>query len=221
MTIPDSGLYVNNTSKYLIPILNAYGKTFINQIGKLTDYVKGNTWGSSINCYAIADTLYYRAKKIKELKPYIFLVVDTRGFKGPNGFVSVKEGRDRFWKYMEYITRSNKYEDSYWIGPNKHCIVLSIEENFHHAFYMFVQSKYSKMYTPKQLEMIGITDKKDPIMRYSILTGRADAIDVLAREIRERWDTDVIPDNPSEYALPWLPEHEVLNHQYKKEGEII
>jgi len=96
-----------------------------------------------------------------------------------------------------------------------------------HAYKMFLQSKFSEMYTKEQIKKMEITPefvykgKKVPNYIHAILTkDRADLCNkYLARQIYEYFGTNVVPDNPDEFDISWFPHQEIFNYEYMNDEE--
>lgn len=215
---------MNRTRQYLYPVMNTFGKTFLQEMNNLTSYKTGNMLGKSIQSITICDWLWYSAKRIniESLKetPYLFIVFDTKGLKVNQKYSNIVEGQKRFKQFLIYARTNKHYIEDYWVGNNQHCIIFSIKE-FQDSFKHFFYSQYSKMYTQEQIKTLKIASKvvinKQETDRpvHAVLTKNHEVGSVyLKKVIFENYGVDTIPDNPDEYDIPWLVQDEILNHIY-------
>jgi hypothetical protein len=222
----------NRSKKYLFPILNTYGPTFIKQLDSLTNYVKGYPISQSILEIGISDVLYYRAKNMGHIHikdyPYLFIVFDINGIFNPekNTYLNIGEGRNRFSLFLKYIRSNKNYVCDYWYKKHQHCIVFNLY-NFSTAFERFIESKYSKMYTDEDLKILKIPqytykgETKYHVPEYVVLKKIKDAgKKYLQNKIYESYGIDVIPEDPKEFDIPWFPESEFLNFNYFPPQEL-
>ena len=216
----------NRTNKYLGRILQGFGKVFIKELQDLTLF-SGRGTGSTIEEYALRDILYDRAKGHTQMEgSYVFLVFDIYGPKMEGDkYVDTKKGREKFLSFLKFARGFNYYVDDYWFGKGKQCIVFDVRK-YKLAYDMFIVSKYSAMYTPKELIDLGFkktvkANGSDAInLTYSVLT-KGDLKEMkLQHEIQKYYATDTLPDNPSEFDIPWFPEEEILNYKYAEPQEI-
>lgn len=217
----------NRTSKYLYPVVNLFGTTFLKELRNLTSYSPGYESGHSILFTGVGDLLFYRAKgfKIKEL---LFVIIDIRGCYNENKdvYINPEEGKRKFSNFLKYVRTNKHYETDYWYGHNLHCIVLNLE-SVNRAYWNFFESSYSKIWKKEELKQFGISPKKNVKGKefdsptYAVLTGDPRVGQVqLKDKIYETFGVEEIPDNPKEYDIPWFIEDEFLNYEYGTEEEI-
>src|SRR5690606_17195034 len=110
---------VNRTNKYLYPIVNLFGRTFIKEVNNLTGYTPGYQIGHSVLFTCVGDLLYYRSKGF-EIKELLFVVFDTRGCynEEKDMFVIVDKGKEQFKNFLKYIRKNKYYEDAYWYNQH-------------------------------------------------------------------------------------------------------
>lgn len=216
----------NRTKRYLFPIVNTFGSTFIKQLNSLTNYTNGYPITQSILSITFSDLLYCRAKQFtsEEIRnnPYLFIVFDTLGTYNVDKdlHMNVKEGKKRFGDFLKYIRTNKYYNDDYWFSSNQHCIVFSIDK-YHDAYKYFLLCKYSKMYSLIDVENVKITKsifqggKEYYNIDYAVLVSEEKVGTInLKKVIYESFGTEDIPDSPLEYDIPWFTQEEVLNSQY-------
>ena len=211
---------INNTYKFLFPIVNTFGKTFLSELKSLTGYVVGYPTAQSILKIGISDIMYLRAKR--KTGCYLFIVFDVNGAYNidKDFYVDVKKGKNMFNNFLLFVRKSKYYVDDYWYQKNQHCIVFDVS-HYETAYTKFLLSEYSGMYKKEELKTLCINptvrvknvDKNNAI--YAVLTKDQElGKKWLKQTIFENFGTDTVPDNPAEYDITWLAENEVLNYVY-------
>lgn len=209
----------NRTAKYLGKSINLYGKTFLSEVKKLTDYVPSPI-GQSIVKYSIMDLLYYRAKKIDQFKTYLFLTFDKKGpFEEKKGHLNKKLGLQRFCNFLSYVRKHGSYVDDYWNDKDTHTVVMKFP--IANAYEKFLISHYSKMYSLSELKEVGfspivyIDGQKYKSADYIVLTHAKDYGKVILESVvYENYGVKDIADDPDEFDIPWLIQDEISNSEY-------
>ena len=196
----------NRARAYLSLIFNQYGKTFF------THYLKLRNEGSLINVYA-RDLQYEKNNNVHHLDTPLIYVK----YKGD---INIRE--------TDKIFKSNKYyKDSYFgsLLPKTYIYVFRIPEEYYGSYYRFLESQYSKMYTPAQIKALKIPPqlegKKNPVL--CVLQKDPSRYDFYVDCVKKRYGVSVkdIPpvEELTEYDLPIQYEKDFLN--YKKEIKEI
>lgn len=216
----------NHSSKFLKPVINTFGTTFLKELNNLTSFAVGYPTSHSVLKFGIGDTFYFRAKQYNT-GCLLFVLFDINGPYNQKGFyVDVNKGKDKFKDFLLFVRNSSWYQDDYWYSKGQHCVVFNLQK-LEHSYKMFLQSKFSEMYTKEQLKQMGVEaefvykGKKVPNYIHAILTkNRADLCNkYLARQIYEYFGTNVVPDNPDEFDISWFPQEEIFNYEYMNDEE--
>ncbi len=217
----------NHSSKFLKPLVNAFGTTFLKELNSLTNFAVGYPVSQSILEMGIGDLFYLRAKKYK-IGCLLFIVFDVNGpyNVSKDFYIDVNKGKSKFKDFLLFIRKAAIYEDDYWYGKGKHCIVFNIQK-FEHAYKMFLQSRFSEMYSLDQLKNLSVPPefihkgKKTPNYIYAILTKSNEEIcsKYLAKQIYEYFGTNTRVENPTEFSIPWVTSQEIFNYQYVEDWE--
>ena len=215
----------NRTRRYLYPIINTFGKTFLQELDNITAYTKTYT-GSTILSISISDLIYYRCKGFKTC---LFIVFDINGVfdHKKDKYINPIEARKRFYNFLVFARTNKNYVDDYQLKHKKqHCVVVNILE-FQRSYESFLKGKYSEMYTREQLKFLGyepfskVGANQEPNRNFIVLTKDKDLGKVvLKKAIQETYGVNDAPENPDEYDIPWDLYEEVLNFEYAKENEI-
>jgi hypothetical protein len=195
-----------------------YGKEFHENLLQLTNYTT-TAIGSSMQAIKIADVLWIRAKnKWNNLQPCLYIIFDVNGVKKEH-WVNPTEGRKRFLKFLKYVRTISNYEGDYQLDDDVHLIALKIPKRFHNAYYKFLQSRYSEMYTEKDIKDLKITPKNEYSV-FNIVTNNPKYKEAILKfELQKIYDTTVIPDGISENSLPWLIRDEIHHYEFLTEQE--
>lgn len=128
----DNKIYENQSFKYLFPLLQAYGSTFVgflNRIYKLGIFIgdinyPANPIGKNLHL-VIKNYLNHSSKQ-----SYEKLLSD----------------------FINYVRQQHFYEADYLLDTTKHVIVLKLPHDLTLCIDEFVRGKYSKMFTEKQIK---------------------------------------------------------------------
>lgn len=219
----------NRTYYYLYPTIEEFGLTFLQELKALTLYAK-QPMGSSLKAMYIVDVLYYRAKgrpiEIDQLDELLFMVFDPSGPQVDGKYINKQTGYTLFLKFLAYCRKFSGHVDDYWTKDG-HCIVFKIPKKFSNSYKKFLQSKYSEMYTNDQIKLLGYKlsytqggEKRVNYIAAVLLKDKEWGLKKLAKEIYDRFGTDITPDNPDEYDLPWIPKDEYLHYNYLKQKDV-
>jgi hypothetical protein len=217
-------MITNRTYYYLYPTIEAFGTTFLQELKELTSYGR-KPIGSSILGVYIVDVLYYKAKRksVRDIEELLFMVIDHNGAKD-KAYINASVGYAKFLQFLKYVRKTSFYIDDYTVEEG-HCFVFKVPRKFSKAYTHFLKSEYSKMYTKEQLNDLGYkleVDKKgEKIYNFIaavLLRDKKHGLKKLAKEIQSRFNTDVVPDEPDEYDLPWEKKDEFLHYKYLKNG---
>lgn len=171
--------------RYLSPILNTYPKVFRSTLDK----TKFNL--------CVCDVDYYKATK-KEFQRYLFLQFNYN------------ENLIKVCRDIRY------YVDEYPFNlEDKYIVVLSIPEEFYSSYDNFCTGNYSKMYSRKQLDAIGIRQILQGELNTTrlVLTGDKLAYDEYCEVIRMVYKTNHFPsiEDVKEFDIPPRINQEVFN----------
>lgn len=218
-------MHVNRSYLYLFQTISGYGTTFILELNALSAYAKQKVGSTIKSCY-IADVLYYKSKnksiEIEDLEELLFFVFDPKGCKHEGKYVNPVTGLKYFTRFLEFVRGNTNYVDDYWVKEG-HCIVFKVHKKFSHSYRKFLESKYSEMYTNEQIKELqyvlirteqGV--KKLNYIAAVLLKNHEYGTQKLAKEIYQRFGEGTpLPDEPSEYDLPWLKSEEYFNYQFR------
>jgi hypothetical protein len=217
----------NKTREYLQRIINVcYGKQFILELKSLTSY-EDTMMGDSIKGIYALDALYARAKKKwNNLNPCFYIVFHNKGCMKDDMYVNPGVGAKRFNKFLKYVRDQKFYEHDYVISDTEHMVIIKIPKRFKHAYDMFLKNRYSEMYTQDDLEYLNFTSilKFDTgaviSLTYAVLTKNEEygRMKVL-KELENNFGVDTIPDDLTEYDIPWLIRNEVYHHEHMTDEE--
>lgn len=216
----------NHSNKFLKPIINTFGNTFLKELNNLTNFALGYPVSQSILKFGIGDTFYFRAKQY-QVGCLLFVLFDINGPYNTtkNFYVDVKKGKGRFRDFLLFVRKSSWYSDDYWYQKGQHCIVFDLRK-FEQSYLMFLQSKFSEMYSKEQLKAMEIpkefmkNKKKVPNYIYAVLSKDSEiGRKYLAHQIYEHFGTKTLPDEPDEFDITWIPNQEIFNYQYMTDGE--
>ncbi len=218
----------NRTRRYLYPIVNSFGKTFLRELLEITSYTRAEA-GSTVTSVNLFDIVYYRCKGFNN---NLFLIFDTKGVYDFNKgkYVNPIEAKKRFLNFLMFARTNTHYVADYQHEyGKKHCIVFNIPTEYRKAYEKFLKGQYSQMYSLEQIDYLGFkpflrvgkNNTPEPNRNYVVLTkdhniGKT----VLKQAVREAYGVEHPPENPSEYDILWENSEEILNFDYAKEEEI-
>lgn len=218
----------NRTRRYLYPIINSFGKTFLRELQEITSYARASV-GQTILQVNINDIIYYRCKGFSN---NLFLIFDTRGvydFK-KGKYVNPIESKKRFLNFLNFARTNKHYVFDYQFEyQKKHCIVFDIPLEYRNSYEQFLKGAYSKMYSLDQIEFlghkpflaVGKQNTLEPNRNYIVLTRNHDlGKTVLKQAVQQAYGVSEPPENPDEYDIPWDLYEEILNFDYAKDNEV-
>lgn len=189
MKIEIGKYYVNKTWKYLVPCFKAYDEKFIKFYSNVFKLAIG-----------VHDTLLDYS--IIDNKRCVFFMFDT---KINNKFF---EEFLNYLKYQEYYI-TDYCPESEIINSRKHMIVLQVPEKYNNAYDMFLQGKYSLMYTQKDIDLLfDITNKINEI---NVLTKKSTAKKIFIDNINKEFNTTINDVQNTELDLPLKICEEIFN----------
>lgn len=192
--------YVNKTWRFLIPCLRGHGNVFVKKFNPIYKLAVG-----------IHDSLLDGSQISNGRNIYLMLDKKYR----PNDYN----------KFMEYIVcqdyfRADYCPDSEIISSRKHIVVIEVPEIYNNAYDMFLQGRYSEMYTPEQLNNLfsGDTRKKD----YEILSKSGNALSEFIKNVNQEFDVKSSKKDfyGSECEFPLIKKEEIFNYTHSEDGTI-
>lgn len=218
----------NRTRRYLYPIINSFGKTFLQELLHITEYTRGEI-GQTVLSVNLCDLIYYRCKGFDN---HLFMIFDTKGVYDFNKgkYINPIEAKKRFLNFLVFARNNKSYVADYqYLYGKKHCIVFEIPIEYRNAYEKFLKGQYSQMYSLEQLSELGFhpflkvgkKNTQEPNANYVVLTKDKNlGVVVLKHKIKEAYGVDSPPENPTEYDILWENSEEVLNFDYAKKDEV-
>lgn len=149
---------MNNTQKYLAPVILKENENLIFLLKQLNIYSVG-----------ITDSIYNKETDTKKLPPHLYFVIDVNGFKKAGYYLNIKEGVLSFYNVLDKIKKLPNYITDYAFSKtdNKHVIVFSINQL---DFNNFIIGKYHLLYNEDQIDKFfpKLINKK-PNLSYEVL----------------------------------------------------
>ena len=195
MKIEISKFYENKTKKFLLPALKAYGKDFEVRFNNIYKFAVG-----------IHDMTIQGHPDTKQ--DLIYIMIDTK-------FTPIKAN-----SFLNWVREQKYYVKDYVSGSQldsrKQMVVLKFPLDYMTAYKMFLQGKYSKMYTSEQklnlfkgrraLEVFNKTDDalKDYVHHINVMFEYT----ITEEDVRDHAD----------YSLPNFCEEEIF---YYAEGDAV
>lgn len=195
MDIKNGNCYHNKTWKYLIPCLKNYGINFIEKLDSVFILATG-----------IYDNTFENTNDIPSKNVYI--LIDTH-------YDNIS-----YNKFIEYVRGLDFYVKDYcpdadFLHSNKQMFVIKIPEVYHNAYDMFLEGKYSQMYTTEDIDKLFLKRKSRPSMDVEVLTKNENARTFLLDSINREFYTDLkitdFTDDIDEYELPLKNKEEIFN----------
>lgn len=120
-----------------------------------------------------------------------------------------------FNKELIKATRDTKYyKDEYPYNlTDKYVMVLGIPEEYQVSYEMYLEGKYSKMFTRSQITKLGIPQiiEGKINLTYCVLTHDQMAYEEYKKVLKRLYETNHYPLSPDEYDVPPRIRQEVLN----------
>lgn len=184
--------YVNKTWRFLVPTLRGHGDEFVNRFNPLfklacgvhDDLISGAEMANGRNIYVMFDTKY-----------------------------QPKE----FSKFMDFLQYKDYYKADYCpdseISSRKRIVILEVPKIFHNAYDMFLQGRYSEMYTQEHLDMLFNNENKK--REHEILNKHPRALSKFVKDVNEQFKTQTKEDDflESEYETPLKKIEEIFNYR--------
>ena len=178
----------NQTYAFLSPVLNTYPKTHLNALVALE--IEG----------IYLEHCQYTELHDLSIKPYLY--------------IKVKNNTNTF-KQINVLKTSKYYIDNYLesLEGDYSIIVLKVPEKFENAWFKFIQSKFSSMYTREQLESIGEIENSKSSLPAMIVLKSPLARDIFKSDIFKKFGTELKDSEiTGEYCMPLDIKKEVLNY---------
>jgi hypothetical protein len=193
MQIRIGELYVNKTLKYLVPALLYYGDTFkakLNTVQKLAfGLFDMNLVGSHL-----------------EGQKNIYMLID----------MAVRA--DLFFNFLDWVRHQDYYVTDYVADSvlgnesRRHMVVIAFPLIMEDVYDKFLEGKYSKMYTKKEIESYFSDNSK--VTTKAVLTKSLAGKQFFVNLIKETYDTtitdyDIRQENP-EFDIPPINQEEIF-----------
>lgn len=198
--------YVNKTWKYLVPCVAGHGDAFTRMFNNVFKLCTG-----------------------------IFDMNCGGQYKGRNIFVLVDNAYRKHYvdRFVNYLDKQHYFKGTYTFGPDtrtrKQMIVIEVPEQYRKSYDMFVQGKYGKMYTERELkELFSEVDgygkhmsssQKSVADTYDVLGMKKPGMEYLRQQVYKEFGVAIDPNGfdvpPSEYDLPLKFSEEVFNYKGK------
>jgi hypothetical protein len=183
--------YHNRTKVYLAPMLNYYGDTFRSLIRKLETTAVG-----------IADIL-----EKTDNKYCLYFLVNTKKDK-----LKVFDGVLHMLKSYSFFVKDYPFGEIF--NNQLHMLVFEIPEELHGAYDAFLDSKYSKMLTTEQIDIL-----------FNRVYGKTAAVQVMTKdpEYRVKFEERVNSLSATSEKSTWitLPEDAELDFVIQLEQEVF
>lgn len=192
MVIQVGSIYMNNTWKYLSPILSVYGKEFVTHFN--------NVWKVAVG---IGDMMLI--KNNIRYEQHLFILIDT------------KSGRRFFSSFLRWIKDQEMYEDDYCFDDinhgQLHMIVVKMPPEGYKAIQQFKHSQFSKMFT---IDEINKYFKDNPDVSKVLVKDNHYKFEFV-NKLNYLWETTVTPEEyEGELSLPIKQSKEFFNANKKK-----
>lgn len=190
--LDEERIFVNKTSRFLLPCLRGYGEDFVKRFNSFYKYAVG-----------ISDSYWYGVTK--DRGRYIFILCNT----GKNIY--------QIHNFLHWIKKKPFFVESYCPDAaiktsNKLMIVLEIPERFNNAYDMFVQGKFSQMFTEEEKELLFL-DKN--LESYQILSRSIDYMESFVNKLNSEFETSIkvkdFDEIPPEMEIPLKSVEEIFN----------
>lgn len=186
----------NRTRNYLVPVLKEYGPGFASKYNETYKIFTG-----------VHDSLL-------DGSPYIndrcFVIVLDKLYK-PKDYES----------FMEYVKTQDCYVLDYCpeadINKSRlNALVLKVPEKYHHAYDMFIQGRYSEMYSEEDIKLLFKNKPKVQEIFFRANGLKKAYVDSINEYFCTTFEENNI--NHKEFDMPPLCEEEILNYD-KMSGE--
>lgn len=192
---------ISKVSQFLLPIISFYPYEF------LRDFMRMNRVGHYIFDDSEVRRRLYPENKLED--KYLYVLVD----------VSTKLNKDLYQSFLDTAEEFEVEVFSYQIKPGLEMVAVKPPESHIETFNKFLESKYSEMYSKKDLyeiygeEMAGNTGIEEADKAYRILSKDPKAEDYLIEEIKEVFGTKLtrgdLKGEIKEYSLPLVLTEEI------------
>lgn len=210
--------YINQTRKYLTPVFLYYGDEFI-------QHMKNNT----LLMTGIQDYGVNKSSASRQLIPQIYFLFDVNGPSTFGHYANTRKSRIVFSQSLNYFQNHTSYVTDYAYDSNLnghlHVVILKIPEIHHPKFHLFLEGKYSKMYSKEEIEKLFVKDvevdsvKDKKVVRVRMLTDQycvvnhvSEYFDVFKDKVYTEFGTRLTEDDGREYDFPPFMKNEILRY---------
>lgn len=196
-----------------------YGEEFLT-------HLRGNTYLMT----GIQDYGINKSNESRILEPHVYFLFDVNGESKFGNYIDIKNARVNFTKNLLYFQQHESYVADYAFDSNLsghlHVVVLKLPPQFTNKFNLFVEGKYSKMYTSEEIDkyfLKQVTQQEVVNGKVASVTRLTEAYCVLAKipeyfpefqaRVKEEFGT-TIEDDGREYDFPIYLPNEVLRFEH-------
>lgn len=212
--VQNGSIYINNTRKYLAPLLQTYGDEFMKHIKQC------HIISTSIQDYGINTK-----EECKKIDPNIYILFDVNGPMKFGHYVDLNRSRLLFNETLHFFQQHPAFVYDYPYDStrdgNKHVVVIKVPHQ--KKFNLFMKGEYSKMYTQEEMDKLILkysnsdNEKKDiKTDVYSVLSKDPEYFDKFAERVYEEFGTRINNDG-REYDYPISLRKEILRYNDQKQ----
>lgn len=217
---PDNGIVTNKTRMYLVQQLQHYGEDFISHLSK-----------NSISIFALQDFGFNVTEDSRKIGSEVYMLFDTNGKRKAGNYIDVASSRIVFSQSLMYFQSHSAYVTDYCYDSNRtghyHVVVLKLP--FPEKTNLFLEGKYSQLYSQKQLDewfikeiQVKIVDgesiktSKKLTDQWSVLTKDSSYIPTFINQVKEEFNTNLNPADVTAMEYDFKPSlnQEVLRHGF-------
>jgi hypothetical protein len=184
--------YETKTWKYLVPCLRVYGDEFVDK------------WSFA---YKVA------------LGIFDYSVKDVKKYQGDNIYclIDINKNSDKFEEFIEYIKLQPFYTGHYpfkKLESGLVMVVIKIPEVFKETYNLFLQGKYSQMYTKDIIDKIFPIKTKQK--QRDVLLKSKEGFKSFQQTFYDFMEMEIDDINVAEYDLPLINKEEIFNFNKDK-----
>jgi len=192
MLIQIGNIYMNDTWKFLIPVLKEYGDEFV--------WKFNSVWKVAVG---IGDMILVKSNIRYE--QHLFVLLDS------------KSGKKHFIDFMKWIKDQEMFEDDYAydnINSGRfHMVVIKMPPSGYKSIENFRHSQFSKMFT---VDEVNKYFKDNPDVKKVIVKDKKYRLEYVDK-LNHLFDTKIQPDEfEGELSLPIRKSKEIFNIKRKK-----
>lgn len=190
--LDEERIFDNKTSRFLLPCLRGYGEEFVKKFNTFYKYAVG-----------VSDSYWYDVTKKKGR--FIFILCNS------------SKNQYQLHNFTFWVKKMPYFVESYCPDPdiqfsNKLMIVLEIPGRFHKAYDMFIQGRYSEMFTKEELDALFL-DKN--LETYQILSRSIEYMPKFVSKVNLEFKAKIsegdFSEVPPELELPLKSLEEIFN----------